>query len=370
MTNLSGNETWRQRSAARKGHNRPTLGLVLGVGLLMQSVLVGGMLMMGSSTIAPRYFTLAVIWLLISSLLGIFLLLRCAYMQKLRDSKELGEYLLGYPDNELSLATFAAICEEGVAITRDHAIIYANPNFAYLLGATAGDFLGTSIGQHIHKDDRHLLLTQSYMEETSASTRQTLRLVTELGDYRWVVCSVQQLMWRDEMVRLLQFTDISPLKETQTALEETEQQARIFIERAPLGVATFDAMGQLCLANTAWYSVWRSYSADQGRRFNIIQDQFGVHTALNEAAEKAFSKEESQVDEIKATTGWGENRWLNIHFYPMLDPANALTGVIMIQQDTTDLVLAQSKAAHFAAKVRELEEELARLRQALGLHQP
>lgn len=246
--------------------------------------------------------------------------------------------LLGMPDDHLTLATLSSLIQEGMALVRDEKIIYANSALAYLLGELEEDLIDTSIRRHIHYDDLALLDIDENHSDLSSLSRATLRLTTTLGDYRWAICNVFYVLWDNEPATLLVFENIGPLKQAQRSLEEHEQQSRIFLERTPLGVAMFDALGQLKIANTAWHSIWTNISGAAAKRYNILQDPLLPRADIERAIRQAFGKKEAGVSNLEYATSWGETRWYNIDFHPMLTPVGNLIGVIMVQQDITDSI--------------------------------
>lgn len=267
--------------------------------------------------------------------------------------------LLGLADDNFSLPSLCAMLHEGIALLRNGRIAYANPALAYLLGLQETELVDTRISSHIHADDLAMLrLDDNEAKEGSAGggpSRGTIRLVTLLGDVRWVICSVHKSSWQGEEFTLLLFEDIGPLKHTQEALAEQEQQARIMLERTPVGIAMFDAMGVLKISNASWRNIWSSVASGT-RRFNILQDPFMPGSEVEKAARQAFNKMEAGVSSYEYNSSWGETRWLNLLFHPMLTPLDQLVGVIMIQHDITDSIRSSRRE-------NDLNEQLATMRQ-------
>ncbi len=263
---------------------------------------------------------------------------------------------LGLFDGNFSLASLSSVMHEGVVLLKAGRILYANPAFAYILAAHESELAGSRLTSYIHPDDLTILrLDEKTQAQNVIPSRSTLRLTTRLGDVRWVICSVYNTTWQKEEVSLLIFEDIGALKQAQSSLDEYEQQSRILLERTPLGIAMFDAMGVLKLSNTAWRTTWSNVVGTGGRRFNILQDPFMPGSNVERAMRQAFAKQESGISNYEHNTPWGETRWLNLNFHPMLTPLDQLIGVAMIQQDITDYVRS-------ARRENELNDQLTALR--------
>lgn len=272
-------------------------------------------------------------------------------------------YIFGVPNHMLDLASLCYLVQEGVALLRNGQIIYVNPALSYILAAQEEEILGTRINSYVHPEDASLISLDGSIPTGSGPSHATLRLTTRLGDVRWVICSVHQVEWHEREATLLLFENIGPLKQAQQTQEEQEQRSRILLERTPLGIAMFDAMGQLKLANTAWHSLWSSIVGSGGRRrFNIMQDPFLPNTTVEKAIRQAFNKKDSGVSNFEHAAPWGETRWLNLNFHPMTGPMGQLIGVAMIQQDITEQVRS-------ARRENELNDQLTTLRHEISYSQ-
>ncbi len=261
------------------------------------------------------------------------------------------------PNTDFTLHTLAAYMQEGMAVLREGKVLYVNSNLAYLVGAMPEELTGFGIDGFVHPDDMPMLnLNENEAPESiTAPSRATLRLTTRLGDQRWVICSTHRIVWQDSKATLLLFENIGALKQAQRSLEEHEQQSRILIERTPLGIAMFDAIGQLKVANTTWYSLWSNIAGVGARRFNILQDPFLPREDIDKAIRQAYNGHESGISALEHPAPWGETRWLNMNFHPLQNAVGQVIGMVMIQQDITDHVRSSRRE-------NELNEQLATMR--------
>ncbi len=260
-------------------------------------------------------------------------------------------------DGQLNLDSLASYMQEGLAVLRNGNFVYVNSSLAYLVGAIPDEMLRCRINEFIHPDDLAMLNIKELdaYDANAAPSRMTLRMMTRLGDQRWVICSLHHILWEGENSVLMLVENIGALKQVQRLLEEHEQQARILIERTPLGIAMFDPIGQLKVANTAWYSLWSNVAGVGVRRFNILQDPFLPRADVEKAISQVYNGVESSITALEHTAPWGETRWLNMHFHPMQNAIGQVIGMVMIQQDITDHVRSSRRES-------ELNEQLATMR--------
>lgn len=340
-----------------------TLPKFIAVFLAIQAGLLVAALIVNYASISLEAFFAIIIWAIASILaagLQIYPYFTSTSAQEAGSDEKTSPAanILGSPGKNFDLPSLCAMLQEGVALLQDGQIIYANQSLAYGLAAQEEELLGTKLDTYIHPEDASLINLDDISKQETGIARSTLRLLTQMGDVRWVICSAHKVLWQDKEAILLLFENIAALKEAQQALEEQEYQSRIFLERTPLGIAMFGAMGQLKLSNTSWHSIWSNIVGNSGRRFNILQDSFLPNTPVEQAIRQAFNKKDTGVSKFEHATPWGETRWLNLNFHPMTDPMGKLIGVAMIQQDITDQVRSLRRENELTDQLTTLKHEI------------
>jgi PAS domain-containing protein len=123
----------------------------------------------------------------------------------------------------------------------------------------------------------------------------------------------------------------------------------------------FDASGMLKLANAAWRSTWGSVIGTGSRNFNILQDSFIADPAVEQAVRLSFNQKETGVESYEYHSSWGETRWLDLRFYPLLTPLGQLLGMTMIQRDVTEAIRSVRRES-------DLNDQLTALRRDMEMH--
>ncbi|MDR2743676.1 MAG: PAS domain-containing protein [Desulfovibrio sp.] len=360
-----------------------TVFIGIGLFLILQNIAIIIFFLHRVAGIEPWLIKLLLGWASVSLLAACWIMLKSSQCtgSSTRGVKEQTSPL-GPADKNFTLPSLCAMLEEGLALVRDGKIVFANSSLSYLLGVQEDELVDTRIHSYIHSEDVTLLDLGEHKRNTKNTpqnpyqsrekskeagghdnalvdtpTRSALRMTTSLGDYRWVICSAHNTLWEGKECSLLLFENLGPLKQVQSSLEEHEQQSRIFLECTPLAVAMFDALGQMTVANSAWHSVWSNVACPIPKRFNLLQDSLLPRQDLERAVQAAFGKIDSGVTNMEFTTPWGETRWFNINFHPMLTLTGNLIGVIMIQQDITDSVRSARREHELNAQLSALREE-------------
>jgi PAS domain-containing protein len=360
--------------------HRSTRLTLLSVGLLlvMQAIGLGFYIFtrLAESSLRANYGLS--LWSVISLLAGFWLVIRAWQSSGKENVGQpiLRKDALGRVSANLTLATLGATMQEGLALLRDGKIIYANNSLNYLLGTQEEDLLDTDIYQHIHPEDAGLLDLQPMPAPGHGNPggqalppegppaalplprRCTLRMATSLGDHRWVICNVHNIYWENAPATMIFFENLGPLKQAQRSLQEREQESRILLERTPLAIAVFDAVGQMKIANSLWYSFWSNVTGPSPRGFNILTEPLLPRPDLTRAIEQAFAKIPSAVKNLEHSTPWGETRWFDLGFHPMLSPTNNIMGVIMVQQDITDMTRSTRRQLELGAQLAEALRQL------------
>jgi PAS domain S-box-containing protein len=362
----------------------------IGLFVILQHITIVGFFLLRVTGIDSFAIQLLVGWTALSLLAVCWIILKCTQGSGTANIMKERMSTPGKPAGYFSLYSLCSMMQEGLVLVRGENILYANSAFSYLLGVQENELIDTNIRSYIHTEDAALLelgetnRSAKNAEQATAPAqspeqvheaaslnpprRCSLRMATSLGDYVWVICSVHTILWDGATAYLLLFENMAPLKQAQRLLEQHEQQSRIFVERTPLAVAMFDALGQITIANSAWYSAWSNVSGSIPKRFNILQDSLLPRQDLEHAIQQAFAKIDSGVAALEHATPWGETCWFNVNFYPMLTQAGNLIGVIMLQQDITDSIRSTRREQELSAQLSSIREEaLANQRRYTGI---
>lgn len=132
--------------------------------------------------------------------------------------------------------------------------------------------------------------------------------------------------------------DLVRIRETDSALRESEHRYRMLAERSPLAIQVFAPDGTVLRVNAAWEQLWHA-SIEDLKDYNVLQDQLletlGILPLLKRvfAGETLVLPEHSYDRRAGGTAVQANTIWLRVHCYPVHGDAGQLIEVVAIQED-------------------------------------
>ena len=143
---------------------------------------------------------------------------------------------------------------------------------------------------------------------------------------------------------------------SQQAMRESEHRFRTLFEQSPLSIQIFAPDGRCVLVNRAWQELWGSVPEDV-RDYNVLSDPQLESSGVGEVLRGAFAGQTVSLPPIyydPAKTGRpGRPRWVVEQFYPVQNLDGKLLEMVLIQQDVTELKLAEQERGRLLEAERE-----------------
>ncbi len=163
--------------------------------------------------------------------------------------------------NEISLEEeafrYRAIVEtmnDGLGIINDKSIFtYVNPKFAQMLDYQPSQIIGKPLTDFIDATNKKILQENIRKRTEGEATQYELEWTSSKGEQVPTIVSGAPMVDEKESYRgsFAVITDISKLRESQIALEESAEMMRRIFEEAQIGIELFDEEGILIAANKA-----------------------------------------------------------------------------------------------------------------------
>ncbi len=237
---------------------------------------------------------------------------------------------------------------EGIIVTRDQKIIFANPRARELVKYSVEEYLDRPFLRLVHPDDRDMVTRYHKMRLAGEDAPQfyEFRLLDKDGDIRWVSISGVLINWEGKPATLNFINDITERKEFEEKLRVNEERLRTIFDSSPVIIGLLDLKGCWIELNRYAYNILGYESGDLvGRPFLEI-----THPEERQSAGERFKLLiDGEIDSYNtirrylrkdATVFWG-----NVNVSPLLNSIGEVESYVAIVVDITDKVRANEEIA-------------------------
>jgi PAS domain S-box-containing protein len=141
---------------------------------------------------------------------------------------------------------------QGIAISRQEKLLFANTTLAHILGYdSAADLIGKSVWAHVapHEIDRLRGYFEARQRGEPAPSRCEFQAVKKDGTPIWIERSVTPITWAGDTAYLRTYIDITERKRAENALHTSEELNRRIVEAVPGGIVQVTRDGGIIRAN-------------------------------------------------------------------------------------------------------------------------
>jgi PAS domain S-box-containing protein len=142
---------------------------------------------------------------------------------------------------------FKAIFEnttEGIMIVYQEKIIFANLKALEFLELSEADMVNYDLFSKIHPMD-YTRIREYYRKRVQGETipnQYTYRILSSNNQVRWMMNNVIMTEWDNKNVHLIYFTDITKIKESEIALESSEERQKLALEASNDAIWDFNLL--------------------------------------------------------------------------------------------------------------------------------
>ncbi len=207
-----------------------------------------------------------------------------------------------------------------------------------LTGSTMGDVFPKSIADGQMEKIRGALDFGKLVTSTSKSVMQ--------GKEMWFTAQIQPLQDDNGYFNraLVILTDITECKQTEVALQESEERFKTLMHQSPMVMEIYDINGLQIEVNRAYEELWQFPASQTVKKFNILKSQEVIDTGLIDYVNRAYAGESVTVPEYNfnptgdtEAQGKGRIRWLITTIYPLKDLNRKVKDIVITHSDITKL---------------------------------
>ncbi len=150
-------------------------------------------------------------------------------------------------------------------------------------------------------------------------------------------------------------------EQTPARLQASDALFRALFEQSPLSVQVLSQTGETLAVNPAWERLWGVSLADLPG-YNLLEDPQLSANGVMPILRRAFAGEPIAIPPVPFVPDRGAHagrtRWTRAFASPIRDEAGAVTQVVLIHEDVTDLVAAEEGLARLAAIVESSNDAI------------
>jgi PAS domain S-box-containing protein len=238
---------------------------------------------------------------------------------------------------------------QGVGVTQDFRIVFANQAFAEIFGYCIDEMLKLTqekMKRLIHPEDRELVWNRfrDRLEGKDVPSRYEFRCIRKDGSMRWLEMFASRIAYNGKPAIQGAIVDITERKQAEEVLRKTDEKLKEFIELAPDGIVTLDRKGIITSCNSVTvdstgYSkkeiIGKHFSSLPFLRLNDIPEYTRMFTSL-------IRGKIPQPFEVGWTAKNGTEKWSEIHL-GMIRENGKNVGVQVISRDITERRQSEKK---------------------------
>jgi PAS domain S-box-containing protein len=269
----------------------------------------------------------------------------------------------------VSEAKFRALAESAPAailIYGEGRICYANTEAEVITGYSAAELCDLGRLEAIVPGLPELLRGQALTGPHAGShaQRRELRMLTKAGEERWLGLTSGAFEFEGKPAAVAMACDVTERKRAEEALRTSEQLLKQVLATLPVGVAVTNLAGDIVLTNAASKNIWGDYLAVCGsERWSRTKGYWHYSgkrvTASEWASARALSAGETSLNElIDIETCDGRHSTIQNSAAPIRDAEGRTIGCVIVNEDVTERVRAESALKASATRLQHLSRRL------------
>src|SRR4030042_5129273 len=252
-------------------------------------------------------------------------------------------------DSEEQYRLLQEHASEGILVTQDGIIKFANPRAAKLLAYKISELSSRQFIELVHVDDRKVAGSRYLATINSKKllpARYTYRFITKRGNIKWAETTSIDITWEGKPAVLVFLTDVTERKKVEETLREGAERYRTVLEDMEKGYYETDLGGNITFVNDSICRIL-GYSNKE-----VVGSSYRKYAYDEENVRKMF-KYTSIVYKTSRSAKWfsleyatkkGEKRFMEVAIAPKFDGRREIIGFRGIINDVTERKAIEQQA--------------------------
>ena len=256
-------------------------------------------------------------------------------------------------------ATFEQAAVGIAHVSPDGHFLRINQKFCDIVGYSRAEMRALTFQDITHPDDldADVAEVQRLLDGEGDTYSIDKRYIHKNGSIVWINLTVSLI--RDDDAQPKWFAavvkDITERKQTENALQKSEESFRSLTEQSPFSMIIFNTDGTIKKTNTAWMKLWGLSNDDLPElyeKYNVLEDEQIRMQGVKYIVDRAFMGENVEMppleydakqamEDVNVPTRNPLKRWIHVRLYPVKDQRGELIHVAFVQEDITERKLAE-----------------------------
>ena len=266
--------------------------------------------------------------------------------------REWAEQILSSSEKKYRLV--AENANEGIVISQDGFIKYANPKALKIIGCSEEEILTRPFIEFIHPDDRDLVTERNLrrLKGDNVPSVYSYKIVDREGAVKWVEVNAVLITWMGRPATLTFFSNITERRNTLGRLRLLESAILHANDSIVITAAGHNTPGSKVVFVNPAFTKMTGYSAEEVMKSPAIVQQGTITDRAELSGSDAFR--------IDTVTHHKDGTEFNLEWQiaPIRDENGKVTHFIIIQRDITERKKAEEEVRVYQEQLRSLASEL------------
>jgi len=290
-------------------------------------------------------------------------------LETLEDITERKKAEYALRESEEKFRVLAENAPVSIVVYQDDKTVYVNDYAAKISGYSKEELYVMNFWDAFHPDDQKLIKRRgkARLRGAEVSKKYEVRYITKSGELRYIVLSAGKIIYGGKPAVLAILVDITEHKIVENRLKKSEECLMMGMGMAKLVYWEYDIKNDLFTFDDQFYSLYGTSTKQEGgnkmssqeyaNRFVPTEERALVGEEVAKALETDDPNYSSAIQHSIIRSD-GERRFIIVRIRMLLDDNGQKIGTRGVNQDITELILAEEKLARSESKYRAIFDNI------------
>lgn len=265
--------------------------------------------------------------------------------------------------SEMKFRALTESAPAAIVIYREDRLVYSNPAVSRITGYSAEELRSRGLCAHITGESASVERSSAEVGAEALPRRYRLELLSKSRERRWLEVTETQVEFDGGPARVCVGVDVTEQQAAAEALSSSRELLQLVLATLPVGVTVTNGQGDIITANAASQTIWGGILVRGQERWAAAKGVWhdsGQRIAPNEwTSARALSEGRARLNElIDIETFDGHPKIIKNSAVPIRTADGRIVGTVIVSEDVTEQVQAQSALRESADRLQRLSRRL------------